>query len=101
MKIFNTRTNRDFDVYSNDPLKGGKYTICGRSTTLDVGDIIEHDSNGIGFQVETIKRRDHKGIFKKPEDKKNSFYTATCKRVDMQEIYEQLEKEKNVEESKD
>ena len=101
MKIFNTRTNRDFDVYTNDPLKGGQYTICGRSTTLDVGDVIEHYGNGIGFQVETIKRRDHKGILDKPENKKNSFYTATCKRVDMQEINEQLKQEENVEESKD
>ena len=45
--------------------------------------------------MESLKRRDHKGVFKKPKDKKNSFYTATCKRVDMFDIYKQIEEQED------
>ena len=93
MKIFNVRTMRDFDVYSDEVNKKGVYTICGRSKTLEVGDVIE--SGKVGFQVKSIERRDHKGVFRKAKDKKNSFFTATCEQVEMYDIREQLKQEED------
>ena len=92
MKIFSVRTMGDFDVYLNTQNKKGTYTLCGRSTTLEVGDVIESPGP---VQVKEIERRDHRGVFKKPKDKKNSFFTATCEEVVMFDIHEQLKQEEN------
>ncbi len=95
MKIFNVRTQQDFDIYSKELLKSGDAILCGRSITLDIGDVIEYTGRGPGYQVSEIERRDHRGVFKKSKDKKNSFYTATCKEVNMFDIYEQLKQEED------
>lgn len=94
LKIFNVGKQPDFDIYSKEMGDKRVYTVCGRSTTLDIGDVIEFPGYEKGLRVEGIERRDHRGVFKKPKDKKNSFYTATCKEVIMYDIYEQLKKDK-------
>ena len=100
MKIFNVRSMQDFDIYSRDAIKGGGYILCGRSVTLDVGDVIEHPGGQNGYQVKEIERRDHRGVFKNPKNKKDSFYTATCESVIMYDIHEQIkQEEENVKES--
>lgn len=102
MRVFNVRTMQDFDIYSKEVGKKGKYIICGRSTIIDIGDVIEHPGGQNGYQVKEIERRDHKGVFRNPEDKKNSFYTVTCESVEMRDIYEQLkQEEENVKEIND
>jgi len=102
MKLFNNRTNRNFDLYSSEAKKNGVYVYRGRSTTINVGDVIEYTGHDSGFQVKKIEKRDHRGVFKDPKNKKNSFFTATCERVKMSDIYEQLNKEKeNAETVKD
>ena len=92
MKIFNNRTQQDFDIYSHETEKK-THTVCGRSKNLNIGDVIEFSGNGVGLCVKEIERRDHRGVFKNPEDKKNSFFTVTCKEVEMRDIYEQLKQE--------
>ena len=101
MKIFNNRIMQDFDIYSKEEDKHGVYTVCGRSKKLTKGDVIEFPGLETGLQVETIERRDHRGVFKKPKDKKDSFFTVTCKQVNMFDIHEQLKEEENEQKIKD
>ena len=93
MKVFNVRTQQDFDIYFKDIKENGDAVLRGRSTTLDIGDVVEYTGHASGWQVVEIERRDHRGVFKNPKDKKNSSYIATCKEVNIYDIHEQIKQE--------
>lgn len=70
------------------PKTGGGYTVTGWSHTIEIGDVLDNILNCVMPKdqydnhyliVESLEKADHKGVFKNPADKVNTFYTAHCR----------------------
>ena len=75
-------TINEHDTVVEDKVMTGKCTITGICReSVNIGDsfsILRGASQKVNYVVESITRRDSKGIFNNPEDAKDAFFTAEC-----------------------
>lgn len=70
-------TIKEHDTTVEGTILSGKATITGiMRESAEVGDVINYDK--VNYTIETIERRDSKGVWNVPEDAKNAFFTAEC-----------------------
>lgn len=74
--LYHTLNERNVSV--NGGMIHGSATITGFSpSSITAGDVL--NINDVLYQVESVKRRDHRGVFSNPKDAINSFFEAETK----------------------